>query len=144
VTSNHLLPLQRHSCLLFLTVSACICSIAGFFQAIFYVLHILPYSDKLLNQRLTILFYLNCVKDSCCLLSSALVTRILCKICLSRHSCFSNGFDSFWSKATFGINIDYPVIGSGHYTQSMTELRFSTARRSINLCNLACLNTTIQ
>jgi hypothetical protein len=55
---DDLLPLlQRRYYFLSLVVGACIYSIAGSFQVILNVLHILPYSDKLLNQRLTILFY---------------------------------------------------------------------------------------
>jgi hypothetical protein len=48
---DDLLPLlQRRYCLLSLVIGACIYSIAGSFQVILNVQHILPYSDKLLNH----------------------------------------------------------------------------------------------
>jgi hypothetical protein len=79
--------LQRRYCLLSLVVGACIYLIAGSFQVVLTVPHILPYSDKLLNQRLTILLHVSCtcaasIHDSSCLISSAFVTRILCRSCL--------------------------------------------------------------
>ena len=85
------------------------------------------------------------IHDSCVLLSSAFATRIFCRICLgSNPLALAMALILSGLKLAFGINVNYPVDRRRHHTQSIADLRFSTARSSINLCNDACLDPTVQ